>query len=55
MNQTLYHIYTETTGKNTGRKYIIRTNIFNECPRKCFRKRGKGFHEYENGIPFPQV
>ena len=50
MRQVIYRKHTETTGKNKGREYIIKTDLFNECPRKCFRKRGKGFHDYEKGI-----
>lgn len=50
MEQILYHIHTEDKGRKKGCTYIIRTNIFNEAPRKCYRKRGKGYHEYENGI-----
>jgi hypothetical protein len=46
----IYKVETETTGKNKGREYIIRTDLFNEDPKKCFRKRGKGFHDYEKGI-----
>ena len=32
MRQVIYKIHTETTGKNKGREYIIKTDIFNECP-----------------------
>ena len=43
----IYHIHTD----EKNRKYIIRTDLFNENPRKCYYKRGcKEFHEYENGI-----
>ena len=40
----IHRIHTDKKGK----QYIIRESIFGN--RKCYRKRGKGFHDYDNGI-----
>ena len=40
----IYRIHTDQKGK----QYIIRESIFGN--RKCYRKRGKGFHDYDKGI-----
>ena len=39
----IHRIHTDQKGK----EYIIRESIFGN--RKCYRKRGKGFHDYDNG------
>jgi len=42
----MIEIHTIHTDKK-GKEYIIRESFFGD--RKCYRKRGKGFQDYDNG------